>query len=170
MYSPLTDRLALLLTQEKLSVHVPSCQWAPRLASFDASAFHRDSWGEHVWESELTASDRRYLMLTAPVLPMRSLPEIVAVGGVYVGDDADILTVAVAPRFRRRGIASALVEELVSYARSQGASRVFLEVRSSDTGAQELYRRLCFEPIALRKRYYSDDDAVVMLRICGVSE
>ena len=47
-----------------------------------------------------------------------------------------------------------LVQSLLAEARRRGASEVFLEVRADNPGAQQLYRTLGFEQIAVRPRYY----------------
>ena len=72
-------------------------------------------------------------------------------------DEIEILNLAVAPRHRRRGIASRLIREL-------GASQVFLEVRVSNSAAREFYRKAGFTEAGIRKHYYDSplEDAIVM--------
>jgi ribosomal-protein-alanine acetyltransferase len=74
-----------------------------------------------------------------------------------VEDETEILNVAVHPNFRRRGVATRLIESIA------GAS-LFLEVRESNSTAQELYRKLGFEMVGRRDNYYDDpvEDALVM--------
>jgi ribosomal-protein-alanine N-acetyltransferase len=59
-----------------------------------------------------------------------------------------------------------MMRELMARARARGAQRITLEVRRSNTAAQNLYRKLGYitEPGAVRKGYYSDtlEDAIVM--------
>ncbi|WP_216381348.1 ribosomal protein S18-alanine N-acetyltransferase [Arcanobacterium phocae] len=138
--------------------------WAGRIADFDHQTFARDAWPSTVWEDELSASYRTYLVLSEPPGPLRSLGSIVGVGGVAYVDDAEILTIAVSPRYQRQGIGSRLLEILLDIAACHGAQRVFLEVRSKDEGVQKMYAKAGFQEISRRKHYYSDDDAVVMLR------
>lgn len=126
--------------------------------------FWSDAWPEAVWAQELAAQSRTYIVLEAEPEPMRSFGEIVGVGGVSYFDDAEILTLAVAPQFQRQGIGQRLLAALLDIAETRGVNRVFLEVRSKATHVQNMYRAAGFSPIAVRKRYYSDDDAVVMLR------
>jgi ribosomal-protein-alanine N-acetyltransferase len=79
-----------------------------------------------------------------------------------------IMNVSVDPDYRRRGIATALLRDVLD--RAGGASqRYTLEVRRSNTGAMELYRRLGFRPAGVRRRYYQDngEDAIVMWRTPG---
>ena len=76
-----------------------------------------------------------------------------------------IMNVAVDPVRRRRGIATALLADLLRRLDGQGA-RFTLEVRESNTGAIALYERFGFRAAGRRRRYYQDngEDAVVMWR------
>ena len=82
-------------------------------------------------------------------------------------DEIHILNVCIAPSHRRRGLAATLISELVSTAQRHQSTIVSLEVRESNVAAQKLYFGLGFEPIGLRKRYYSDngEDAVLLAKI-----
>ena len=72
---------------------------------------------------------------------------------------------AVVAAERRRGVAAALLEDLLREARTRGVERVTLEVRVSNFAAQGLYRRHGFRLAGLRRRYYRDtgEDALIML-------
>lgn len=81
----------------------------------------------------------------------------------YVQGEMEILNVATAPAFRRRGVARKLLHHALDRGRQQGLDRTFLEVRVGNEGAIALYRSFGFLPIATRKRYYADgEDALVM--------
>ncbi len=79
-------------------------------------------------------------------------------------DEAEIVTVAVRPSLRRRGIAATLLKEALSCARDNGASHCYLEVRESNLAAQRLYEKMGFVVVGRRKMYYSapEEDALVM--------
>jgi ribosomal-protein-alanine N-acetyltransferase len=81
------------------------------------------------------------------------------------GDEVEIESVAVAPAARRRGIGCRLCEELLDWARAQGAARVALEVRISNGVARALYGALGFQERGVRRRYYEAprEDAIVMV-------
>lgn len=80
--------------------------------------------------------------------------------------ELDIHNVAVHPRFRRQGVARAMLADIIEGATKRGFRRMTLEVRKSNDPAQTLYRSLGFEICGLRKGYYSDngEDAWVMER------
>jgi len=76
-----------------------------------------------------------------------------------------IMNVAVDPDLRRRGIATAMLGDLLRRIGGHGA-RFTLEVRESNAGAIALYERFGFRAAGRRRRYYQDngEDAVVMWR------
>jgi ribosomal-protein-alanine N-acetyltransferase len=69
-------------------------------------------------------------------------------------DEAELLTLAVAPGVRQRGLGSALVEAVAGAAAAGGARRLFLEVAADNTAALALYRRAGFAPVGARAAYY----------------
>ncbi|MDE3069882.1 MAG: ribosomal protein S18-alanine N-acetyltransferase [Acidobacteriota bacterium] len=76
-----------------------------------------------------------------------------------------LMNVAVAPEWRRQGVASALLRRLYRTIADDGA-QITLEVRRSNGGAIDLYEREGFRVAGLRRRYYQDngEDALVMWR------
>lgn len=79
-------------------------------------------------------------------------------------DEAHIATIATHPDHRRQGIARKLLTYALRYMSREGAVTSFLEVRESNTAAQEMYRRFGYEAVGRRKRYYkdTDEDAILM--------
>ena len=79
-------------------------------------------------------------------------------------EEIDIHNIAVHPQFRRQGIGQTLLRQVVEQARRRDSSRVTLEVRVSNIGAQKLYESVGFTSQGVRKGYYSDDgeDALIM--------
>ena len=82
------------------------------------------------------------------------------------GGEAEILTLAVAPAARRRGIGSALISAACRQAQEMGADTMFLEVSRSNEAAITLYTRLGFREVGRRRGYYtepgrSNEDALV---------
>jgi [ribosomal protein S18]-alanine N-acetyltransferase len=68
-----------------------------------------------------------------------------------VEDEREILNIAVAPAFRRRGVARGLLSGLIRTWRG----KVFLEVRESNGAAQGLYKSLGFQQVGIRREYYA---------------
>jgi [ribosomal protein S18]-alanine N-acetyltransferase len=97
------------------------------------------------------------------------------VGYAFVSRYVDawhVMNVAVAMEFRRRGIASALLERTFAVTTSDPRRGYTLEVRVSNAGAIRLYERLGFEPRGMRRGYYTDnrEDALIMWREPSSSE
>ena len=76
-----------------------------------------------------------------------------------VADEAEILTLAVSPDFRRRGIGRALVEAAAQEASRRGARSCFLEVAEDNPIALALYESAGFQAVGLRRAYYARPDA-----------
>jgi ribosomal-protein-alanine N-acetyltransferase len=78
--------------------------------------------------------------------------------------DAELESLAVDPRQRRRGFGAALLQEVAAESVAAGAEVLSLEVRGGNGGAIALYRRLGFKPVGIRKGYYASptEDAVLM--------
>jgi [ribosomal protein S18]-alanine N-acetyltransferase len=77
-----------------------------------------------------------------------------------------VMNLAVAPAWRRRGIASALLEQLFELTADQDQRGYTLEVRVSNEGAIKLYERAGFRGRGIRRGYYTDnrEDALIMWR------
>lgn len=76
------------------------------------------------------------------------------VGSQTVLDETDMMNIAVHPDCRRKGIAAALITELVSRLKAQGSRILRLEVRESNFSAIALYKAMGFTQLGLRKNYY----------------
>jgi ribosomal-protein-alanine N-acetyltransferase len=82
------------------------------------------------------------------------------VARTLAADEREILNLVVAPDFRRKGVARALLDN--AFKGFRGA--VFLEVRESNEVAQEFYKSLGFKELSKRPRYYGSpsESAIVM--------
>lgn len=79
-------------------------------------------------------------------------------------DQGELANVAVTPRHRGRGLGTFLLASVLDIARRRGIETVFLEVRVSNERALDLYERLGFSDVGLRKGYYDHpkEDARIM--------
>ena len=86
------------------------------------------------------------------------------IGSQTCGDESDVMNVAVHPDFRRRGIAEALVKDLVDQLKAIGSRCLTLEVRASNAPAIALYEKMGFVEVGRRKNYYRNprEDALIM--------
>jgi ribosomal-protein-alanine N-acetyltransferase len=93
-----------------------------------------------------------------------------AVAGYLVGwfaaDEGELANVAVAAAWQGRGVASALLDELLAAAAARAVTAVYLEVRESNARAQALYATRGFEAVGRRRGYYRRpvEDALVLRR------
>ena len=99
----------------------------------------------------------------------------VLIGYAFVSRYVDawhLMNVAVVNAYRRRGIASTLLERLFEVTATDPRRGYTLEVRVSNTGAIQLYERLGFEARGVRRGYYTDnrEDALIMWREPAPSE
>lgn len=85
--------------------------------------------------------------------------------GFLAGSEAELLKVAVGPQWRRQGIAEALLQELCNQFRVRNGERIFLEVRSQNFPALQLYTKLGWMEVGQRKGYYKEpaDDALIFV-------
>lgn len=99
-----------------------------------------------------------------------------AIVGFAIADDArtyggrlgHLKDIAVHPKRRGEGIATALLERVLAVLRARGCDSVKLEVRESNDAAIGLYRRFGFERLRRVSGYYENgEDAIVMIRDLG---
>ena len=129
-----------------------------RVAELEPELFGAASWSRRTYADELRAPERHY------VAAVDALGDVVGYAGVAVGADSEVMTIGVVDGWRRAGIGTRLLAELLAYARAARSRRVFLEVRASSLGAQLLYERAGFRRVAVRRGYYQPEgaDAVIM--------
>lgn len=79
-------------------------------------------------------------------------------------DEAHVATFAVHPDYRRMHIGRRLLTFTLIDAYHSGAVRSFLEVRSGNQAARNLYTRFGYREVGVRKHYYKDngEDAIMM--------
>ena len=116
-------------------------------------------WSMSLFLSELA------LRTTRAYFVARVGRDIVGYAGLMMtAEDGHVTTIAVDPRWHRHKIGTRLLIGLAREAIARGAENMTLEVRLSNKGAQEMYRRFGFSPVGVRKGYYQEtnEDALVM--------
>ena len=116
-------------------------------------------WSHSLFVSELALrSTRAYFVAKAG-------RDVVGYAGVMMSlTDGHVTTIAVDPARHRQGVGTRLLLALAREAIARDATALTLEVRLSNRGAQEMYKRFGFRPVGVRKGYYADtgEDALVM--------
>jgi ribosomal-protein-alanine N-acetyltransferase len=90
---------------------------------------------------------------------------VVGYGGLMLtGEDGHVTNIAVDPAWQRQGLGARLLLALCRAGIDRGCRGLTLEVRTSNTGAQAMYRRFGFAPAGIRKNYYveTNEDAIIM--------
>ncbi len=96
--------------------------------------------------------------------------ELVAFADFWlVEDELHLLSIAVDPDRRRRGLARWLLDRVEECGIEEGAAMGLLEVRAGNGAAQALYRGRGYRQVGIRRRYYSDngEDALVLMKFLG---
>jgi ribosomal-protein-alanine N-acetyltransferase len=133
----------------------------PVLATYEKELFPYSPWSTAQFKEEFAGIPKTRFMSVA-----EDGNTIVGYCGVFVpapGIEADILTVAVLPDYRRQGIAKEFMRQIEAYAIEREASAMMLEVELSNESAIKLYESLGYLKISVRMDYYGPGkDAHVM--------
>lgn len=147
MESPITIRRLAPRDADAILAIQSQC---PELAQWSKQDYEAMSEGNSIgWVASpfLTAAE-------SPASPAAS-----AIAGFITArlaaDEVEILNLGVSPEQRRRGIAEALLNAALEWARENRARQVFLEVRVSNNPAIQFYKKAGFHPIGRRANYYT---------------
>jgi [ribosomal protein S18]-alanine N-acetyltransferase len=132
------------------------------------AVFDTEAWSRQMLAGELSQqpASRYYLVADDD-------GKVIGYAGLLgAGWQGDVLTLAVAADHWGQGIGTALLRALLAEADRRGCTEVFLEVRTDNERAQQLYRRHDFAGIGIRRGYYqpSGADALVMRRTLRASD
>lgn len=127
-----------------------------------------DPWTEESFRRLITGDSAIFQVIGYP-------PDFAVAGYVIafaIGEDAELLNIAVDPTFRGRGLAGQMLDALLIELGRRGVRTAFLEVRESNVAARALYGSRGFAEIGRRRNYYRRpvEDALVMRRILEVAE
>ncbi|MFI3142101.1 MAG: ribosomal protein S18-alanine N-acetyltransferase [Clostridia bacterium] len=94
------------------------------------------------------------------------------IGASLICGECYVDNVAVTQKFRRMGVASMILDELITQMEQKDCELITLEVRKSNETAQKLYQMKQFEEIGERKNYYyyPVENAVIMTRYLKIQE
>lgn len=117
-------------------------------------------WSRNSFLYELLENERA-LYLTAK----NELGRVMGYVGMWIVlDEGHITNLAIHPDYRRHGVAHKIMTELLAVSKEKGVRYLTLEVRRSNTPAQELYQKMGFVHMGVRRKYYLDnnEDALIM--------
>lgn len=115
-------------------------------------------WNYETLKEELESSFSKY------IVSRNSDNIIVGFAGIkIVLDEADLMNIVTRKNMRGLGIASSMLEHIISYCKEHKIKTINLEVNSSNSIAISLYKKYNFKQVGLRKQYYDNTyDAILM--------
>lgn len=115
-----------------------------------------DFWNKKVLEEELSSSSSKYIVA-------KSDNEIVGFAGLkIVLDEADIMNIVTRKSYRRQGIGSLLLKNLIILCETSDVKSINLEVNEKNSNAIDLYKKFDFQKINIRNNYYKNQNAIIM--------
>lgn len=137
------------------------------VAEVERSCF-ADPWNEESFARLVDSPPAIFLVALFP--PNKGIAGYII--AFSVGEDAEVLNVAVDPQVRGKGLAGQMLDAVLIQLGSRGVRTAYLEVRESNAAALSLYRSRGFSEIGRRSRYYRRpvEDALVLRRLIEVVE
>ena len=132
----------------------------PQVHQIDLDTFHTP-WSYQSFVDEMTTNKcARYIV-------DEEEGKVLGYAGAWlIFDEGHITNIAVTQSARGRGIGKGVTRELMQYAANMGVQYMTLEVRKSNTVAQNMYKSLGFIELGVRKRYYEDNGEDAYLYVC----
>ncbi|NEZ46778.1 ribosomal-protein-alanine N-acetyltransferase [Clostridium niameyense] len=117
-------------------------------------------WRKESYEQELKNKSAKYMVA------LKDNKVIGFFGLWFIIDECHIINIAVHPKFRGLGVGNLMMEEIIKICGEKNFPNITLEVRASNTTAQNLYYKFNFKNSGIRKGYYADnnEDAIIMWR------
>ena len=129
----------------------------PSVLMIERSCFP-DPWSEPLFRQELQDDGRRMALV------ITSDGKVAGYGiGWLVLDEFHLGNLAIGTEQRGQGLGRRLLSHMLDQAIARGCRMATLEVRASNETAKELYRSFGFKEVAIRKKYYGSEDALVMI-------
>ena len=136
-----------LPSPDALKIGIVKSYDLPAIASLHAICF------EDSWRAELLGR----ILSARGAFGLFSRPSGKALGFILCrssGQDGEILSLAVAPGLRRKGLGGALLEAAMTYAAEQTIEALFLEVAEDNLAARHLYQKFGYAIVGRRSKYY----------------
>ncbi|MGM0472201.1 MAG: ribosomal protein S18-alanine N-acetyltransferase [Bacillota bacterium] len=148
------------VNQNKLSVELMTAEDIEKVVEIETESFS-DPWSEATFKQEL------YRNNYAHYLVVKKEAEVLGYVGSWIFiAQSHLTTLAIGVEYRQQGLATFLLDQLMTYLSEWGVKEISLEVRVSNQPARELYRKHGFREVGVKENYYQDnqEDAVLMYK------
>lgn len=115
-----------------------------------------DQMTEQCFFDEFNQPTRKYFVAT------QNEKAIGYIGVFDTIDDYNIIGIAVDKNFQRQGVGSLLIKKIIEIAKQNKVSTLSLEVDEKNEKAINFYKKMGFTVTNIRKKYYKDNDALIM--------
>jgi ribosomal-protein-alanine acetyltransferase len=130
-----------------------------------ASAIEKQVYGKSAWSLAQFKEEFAKAPKMAHYLAAEYQGELIGYAGIFcLSEEADIHTITVIEKHRRRGIGRELLKRLLDWARVKQASAVMLEMRLGNDAARPLYEQNGFVEFSKRENYYGPGLTAVVMR------
>ena len=130
-----------------------------------ATAIEKQVYGKAAWSSAQFKEEFAKAPKDAHYLAAEADGELIAYAGIfYVADVADVHTITVVDKYRRKGVGRELLKRLIDWARVKKANAIMLEMRLGNDAARPLYEQYGFVEISKRENYYGPGLTAVVMR------
>jgi ribosomal-protein-alanine N-acetyltransferase len=130
-----------------------------------AAAIEKEVYGKAAWSGAQFKEEFAKAPKDAYYLAAEAEGELIAYAGIFfVADVADIHTITVVEKYRRKGVGRELLKRLIDWARVKKADAIMLEMRLGNDAARPLYELNGFVEVSKRENYYGPGLTAVVMR------
>ena len=130
-----------------------------------ATAIEKEVYGKTAWSAAQFKEEFAKAPKDAYYLAAEAEGELIAYAGIfYVADVADVHTITVVEKYRRKGVGRELLKRLIDWARVKKADAIMLEMRLGNDAARPLYELNGFVEVSKRENYYGPGLTAVVMR------
>ena len=116
-----------------------------------------DFWSYNILKSELESPNSKYIIAKIE-------NEIVGFAGVkIVFEEANLMNIVTKKIYRKNGIGKYLLENLIAFCKKLSVNTILLEVNENNFAALHLYENFGFKILSVRKNYYKNQSAIVVI-------
>ena len=155
------------MSEAELAVTIDSMRREdlPEILAIESLSFS-EPWTEEMFSHELSSEEIANLLVARAGEGSGARIAGFLCAWIVAGE-LHINNIAVHPGYRRRGVASQLLEEMLRRAKGVGVTAGYLEVRESNEAAKAMYHRYGFKLIGRRRNYYDHprEDAILMRKV-----